>query len=109
MINNDTILLAIILSAVATYICRLFGVVFSSSLDQNNWIFDWIKCISIGIIVAVISKIILSPEGILEGTSIFSRIISTFSLIMIYYLLGKNILLSVSFSTIIFTFLNFYY
>ena len=69
MIDNQTIVLAIIVSAIATYFCRSMGVLFSSRLRIDSWIFDWIKCISIGIIVAVISKIIIFPEGILKSTS----------------------------------------
>ena len=69
---------------------------------------DWIKCISIGIIVAVISKIIIFPEGILENTSQISRFLATICLIITYYFLGKNILLSVSLGTALFTILNYY-
>ena len=60
---EENILLAILVSAIATYLCRFFGVLFSKKLKIDSWLFDWIKCISIGIIVAVISKIIFFPEG----------------------------------------------
>ena len=108
MIDNHTIILAIIVSSVATYFCRSMGVIFSTRLQIDSWIFDWIKCISIGIIVAIISKIILFPEGILESTSQKSRLLVTSSLVIIYYLFGKNILLSVSLATAMFTALNYY-
>ena len=108
MIDNQTIILAIIVSSIATYFCRSMGVIFSSRLRIDSWIFDWIKCISIGIIVAVISKIIVFPEGILESTSQTSRLLATISLVTIYYFFGKNILLSVSLGTAMFTILNYY-
>ena len=108
MIDNQTIILAITVSSIATYFCRSMGVIFSSRLQIDSWIFDWIKCISIGIIVAVISKIIVFPEGILESTSKKSRLLATSSLVIIYYLFGKNILLSVSLATAMFTILNYY-
>ena len=108
MLSDEKIFLAIIFSAVATFFCRSLGVIFSAKLKEDSWIFDWIKCISIGIIVAVISKIIFFPEGILKGTSNISRVLSTFSLIIIYYLIKKNILISVSLCTALFTFLNYY-
>ncbi len=108
MIDNQTIMLAIIVSSIATYFCRSMGVIFSSRLRIDSWIFDWIKCISIGIIVAVISKIIIFPEGILENTSKISRFLATVSLVIIYYFFGKNVLLSVSLGTAIFTILSFY-
>ena len=108
MINSDLIILAIIASTMATYICRALGVALSSKLNENSWAFDWIKCVSIGIIIAVISKIIFFPEGILEDTSRISRFLATFLLIFLYYFVGKNILLSVTFSTAFFTLINFY-
>ena len=108
MLSDEQIFLAITVSAIATFLCRSLGVIFSTKLKEDNWVFDWIKCISIGIIVAVISKIIFFPEGILESTSKISRVLSTFSLIIIYYLIKKNILISVSLGTALFTFLNYY-
>ena len=108
MLSNEQIFLAILVSSIATFFCRSLGVIFSTKLKEDSWIFDWIKCISIGIIVAVISKIIFFPEGILESTSKISRMLSTFSLIIIYYFFKKKILISVSLSTALFTFLNYY-
>ena len=108
MLSDEKIILAITVSAIATFFCRSLGVIFSTKLKEDSWIFDWIKCISIGIIVAVISKIIFFPEGILENTSKISRVLSTFSIIIIYYLIKRNILISVSLSTALFTFLNYY-
>tara|TARA_B100001059_G_C17774745_1_gene550550 strand:+ start:696 stop:1034 length:339 start_codon:yes stop_codon:yes gene_type:complete len=105
---EENILLAILVSAIATYLCRFFGVLFSKKLKIDSWLFDWIKCISIGIIVAVISKIIFFPEGILEKTSSISRILATFLLIIVFYISNKNILLSVILSTIFFTTINYY-
>ena len=107
MTNNDIIIIAIVVSSFATYICRCCGVIFSSNLNEDSWLFDWIKCISIGIIVSVISKIIFFPEGILESTSNLSRLLSTAILLIVYYYIGRNILLSVCVSTAVFTFLNY--
>ena len=104
---EENILLAILVSAIATYLCRFFGVLFSKKLKIDSWLFDWIKCISIGIIVAVISKIIFFPEGILEKTSDTSRILASFLLIIVFYISKKNILLSVILSTIFFTAINY--
>ena len=69
MISSDLVFLALILSSIATYLCRSFGVLFSSSLKEESEFFEWIRLVSIGIIVAVISKIIFFPDGILENTS----------------------------------------
>ena len=105
---EENILLAILVSAIATYLCRFLGVLCSKKLKIDSWLFDWIKCISIGIIVAIISKIIFFPDGILVKTSSYSRILATFLLIIVFYISKKNILLSVILSTIFFTTINYY-
>jgi len=104
----ENIMLAILVASIATYLCRSLGVLFSTKLTVESWLFDWIKCISIGIIVAVISKIIIFPEGILKQTSLYARIISTIVMLLIYYLAKKNILVSVLCSTLFFTLINYY-
>ena len=104
----ENIMLAILVSSIATYLCRSLGVLFSAKLKVESWVFDWIKCISIGIIIAVISKIIIFPEGILKQTSLHTRIISTLVLLIIYYLSKKNILVSVLCSTLFFAIINYY-
>ena len=104
----ENIYLAILISAAATYFCRFLGVLCSSNLSQKSDLFDWIKCVSIGIIVAVISKIIFFPEGILANTSTISRVLSATILIICYYLFNKNIILSVTISTLFFGTLNYF-
>ena len=105
---QENILLSILVASIATYSFRFLGVLFSKKLKINSWLFDWIKCISIGIIVAVISKIIFFPEGILSKTSNFSRFASTILIIIIFYISKKNILLPVPLSTLFFTIINYY-
>ena len=107
MIDREIIILAILVSSIATYLCRFLGVILSSNLKTDSWIFDWIKCISMGIIIAVISKIIFFPEGILNQTSLSSRLTTILYLIIVYYLSKKNILLSLISSTIFFALINY--
>ena len=85
----ENVFLAVVISSFATYICRFYGVLFSTKLNIDSWLFDWISCISFGIIIAVISKIIIFPEGLLKETSYFSRIFSTISLLLIFFSLKK--------------------
>ena len=102
------IYMAITTAALATYLCRALGVLFASKIKINSSFFKWIKCVSMGVIVAVISRIIFYPIGVLETTTLESRIIATICLILTYFILKRNILLSVIISTIIFTACNQY-
>ena len=106
---NENIYNAIILASIATYVCRAAGVVFSKKLNVNSDLFNWIECISMGIIISVISKIIFFPEGMLTETSLINRILTILFLLIIYFISKKNILISLVSSTIFFILINSMY
>ena len=81
---------SIFLASVATYCCRAFGIFSAKNVSVDSAIFQWIKCISVGIISAVIAKIILFPAGLLAETSFSSRLFSTGVAIAIYFLFKKK-------------------
>ena len=58
---NENIYIAILVASIATYTCRCLGVIFSKRLKVESDLFELIKCISIGVIVAVIARIIFFP------------------------------------------------
>ena len=62
---NENIYTAILLAAIATYLCRASGVYSIEKKIYNSNIFRWIEYISMGIIISVITKMIIFPEGIL--------------------------------------------
>ena len=103
---HENIYIAILLAAIATYFCRASGVILSKKLDIKSNIFRWIEYISMGIIISVITKIIIFPEGILNQTNLASRLITIIFLLIIYYL-TKNILISLVTSIIFFTLINY--
>ena len=105
---TENVYLAILLASIATYICRATGVFLSDKLSINSELFEIIRCVSMGIIIAVIFKIIIYPEGILGATSSLSRSAAGVSCIIFFYLFKKNILLSTFLSTSAFYFLNFF-
>ena len=104
---NENIYIAILISAIATYFCRASGVVFSKKIDIKSNFFILIEYISMGIIISVITKLIIFPEGILSQTTLASRLITIIFLLTIYYITKKNILLSLISSIIFFTLINY--
>ena len=104
---SENIYVAILVAAVATYLCRAAGVYFSKKLSIKSNFFYWIECISMGIIISIISKIIFFPEGILIETTLSSRLVAIILLFIIYFLSKQNILLSLVISTIFFTLVNY--
>ena len=107
--TSNYIYLSILVATVATYSCRALGVFSSRNLWTDSPIFHWIKCVSIGIISAVITKIILFPSvGLLIESSLASRVISTLVALGVYFIFKKNVILSIFVSTMTFLLINFY-
>ena len=106
---SENIYIAILIASIATYVCRAAGVIFSKKLNVNSDLFNWIECISMGIIISVISKIIFFPEGLLVETSLLNRILTILFLLIIFFISKKNILISLVSSTIFFTLINSMY
>ena len=63
--SSQFIYLSILAASLGTYFCRAFGVYSARNISTNSPVFHWIKCVSIGVISAVIARIILFPEGII--------------------------------------------
>jgi len=105
---SANILFAIIATSLATYSSRFFGVLTSEKIDENSKIYRWFNCLAYSTLAALISRVLIFPNGILEETSYFIRLIIIFSSILIYYVTKKNLVYPTIFSAIILSILNSY-
>ena len=102
------ILFIIIATSLATYSSRFFGVLTSEKINENSKIYRWFNCLAYSTLAALISRVLIFPNGILEETSYFIRLIIIFSSILIYYVTKKNLVYPTIFSAIILSILNSY-
>ena len=102
------ILFAIIATSLATYSSRFFGVLTSEKIDENSKIYRWFNCLAYSTLAALISRVLVFPNGALEETSYFIRLIVIFSSILIYYITKKNLVYPTIFSAIILSLINSY-
>ena len=105
----NTIYTAIFIATCATYLCRAIGVFSAKNINTDSPVFNWIKCVSIGIISAVIAKIILFPVGILSETESESRVIATLVTLLVYFLFKKNVIFGIFAGVVTFLLINFYF
>ena len=105
---SANILFAIIATSLATYSSRFFGVLTSEKIDENSKIYRWFNCLAYSTLAALISRVLIFPNGILEETSYFIRLIIIFSSILIYYATKKNLVYPTIFSAILLSILNSY-
>tara|TARA_Y100000590_G_scaffold467376_1_gene646079 strand:- start:1784 stop:2107 length:324 start_codon:yes stop_codon:yes gene_type:complete len=102
------ITLAILITFIATYSSRFFGMLTSEKINENSKIYRWFNCIAYSTLAALISRIIIFPNGDLADTSYLSRIIVIILAITIFYKFKKNLVYPTIFSAIILTIINNY-
>jgi len=102
------ILFIIIATSIATYSSRFFGVLTSEKINENSKIYRWFNCLAYSTLAALISRVLIFPNGILEETSYSIRLIIIFSSILIYYATKKNLVYPTIFSAILLSILNSY-
>ena len=106
---ETSIVLAIFVTAVATYISRFLGVLSSEKIKETSKIFRWFNCLAYSTLAALIARMIVFPVGALSEVDYLIRFIVILLSILIFYFTRKNVVYPTVFSAIILTFLNGYY
>ena len=100
------IVLAIIVTSIATYSSRFFGMLTSEKINENSKIYRWFNCLAYSTLAALIARVLIFPNGVLEETSYLIRIIVIFTSISIFYLTKKNLVYPTVFSAILLAIIN---
>ena len=106
---GTSIVLAIFVTAVATYISRFLGVLSSEKIKETSKIFRWFNCLAYSTLAALIARMIVFPVGALSEVDYLIRFIVILLSILIFYLTRKNVVYPTVFSAIILTFLEGYF
>ena len=100
------IVVVILITSLATYLSRFFGVLTSEKINEKSKIYRWFNCLAYSTLAALISRILLFPSGDLSETSLFTRVVVILLSILIFYLTKKNLVYPTVFSAIIMALLN---
>lgn len=106
---GTSIVLAIFVTAVATYISRFLGVLSSEKIKETSKIFRWFNCLAYSTLAALIARMIVFPVGALSEVDYLMRFIVILLSILIFYFTRKNVVYPTVFSAIILTFLKGYF
>ncbi len=105
---TTSVVLAILVTSLATFSSRFLGVITSEKIKENSKIFRWFNCLAYSTLAALIARIIVFPSGALSDVDYFIRFIVIISSILIFYLTKKNLVYPTIFSAIILAFINGY-
>ena len=106
---TSEIVLAIIVTSLATYSSRFFGVLTSTKINEKSKIYRWFNCLAYSTLAALISRVLVFPNGALLETTYLLRIVIVLFSIIIFYNTKKNLVYPTVFSAIALAILNFYF
>jgi len=84
------IVLAILVTSLATYISRFLGVITSNKIKENSKIFRWFNCLAYSTLSALLARIIIFPAGALAEVDYLIRFIVVFICLIIFLISKKN-------------------
>jgi branched-subunit amino acid transport protein len=84
------IILAILVTSLATYISRFLGVITSNKIKETSKIFRWFNCLAYSTLSALLARIIIFPEGALADVDYLIRFIVVFTCLIIFLISKKN-------------------
>ena len=100
------IILAIIVTSLATYISRFLGVITSKKIKETSKIFKWFNCLAYSTLSALLARIIIFPAGVLAEVDYFIRFLVIFICLFIFLISKKNFVYPTVLSAILLTLLS---
>ncbi len=101
------VVLAILVTSIATYLSRFLGVVSSEKIKETSKMFRWFNCLAYSTLAALIARIIIFPAGDLAEVDLLIRLVVIMLSIVIFLFTKKNLVYPTIFSAIILSFLNY--
>ena len=105
---TTSIVLAILVTSLATYLSRFLGVVSSEKIKETSKIFKWFNCLAYSTLAALIARIVIFPSGALSESDYIIRIIVLIVSILVFYVTKRNLVYPTVFSAIILSLLSGY-
>jgi len=102
------IVLAILVTSLATYISRFLGVITSRKVKENSKIFKWFNCLAYSTLSALLARIIIFPAGALSDASYLSRFTVVLFCLFIFFISKRNFVYPTVISAIMMAILNSY-
>ena len=100
------VLLAILITSLATYLSRFLGVITSKKVKENSKIFKWFNCLAYSTLSALLARIIIFPAGALVEVDYFIRFIVIFICLIVFLFSKKNFVYPTVLSALLLTFLS---
>ena len=106
MESSQIIILAIIVTSLATFISRFMGAITSEKVSVKSKIFQWFNCVAYSTLAALLGRMIIFPAGVLSDSDLLYRLVVLGCCISIFIILKKNLVIPTVFSAFLLALLN---
>ena len=100
------IMLAILVTSLATYTSRFLGVITSKKIKETSKIFRWFNCLAYSTLSALLARIIIFPAGALADVDYLVRFVVVFICLIIFLISKKNFVYPTVLSALLLAFLS---
>ena len=87
---STSVVLAIIVTSLATFSSRLLGVISSKGIKETSKLFRWFNCLAYSTLAALIARTIIFPVGTLSEASYLSRFIVVLFCLFVFFISKRN-------------------
>ena len=87
---STSIVLAILVTSIATFSSRVLGVISSKGIKENSKLFRWFNCLAYSTLAALIARTIIFPVGVLSETNYISRALVVLFCLFIFFISKRN-------------------
>ena len=97
---STSIVLAILVTSLATFLSRFLGAVSSEGIKETSKIFKWFNCLAYATLAALIARTIIFPVGVMNDTSYLVRFVVVALSLSVFFISKKNYVYPTIFSSI---------
>ena len=97
----NIMILAIIVTSVATFISRFSGAITSEKVKAKSKTFEWFNCVAYATLAALVARMVIFPAGILAESDIIIRVTVLIICVVIFIVTKKNLVVPTIVSAIL--------
>ena len=102
----SNVVLAILVTSIATYLSRFLGVLSSEKIKESSKIFRWFNCLAYSTLAALITRMMIFPVGTLSEADYLSRAVVILICLTIYFVSKKNLVYPTALSAFLLAIVN---
>ena len=106
MVSSQIIILAIIVTSLATFISRFMGALTSEKVSIKSKVFRWFNCVAYSTLAALLGRMIIFPAGVLDDSALIIRVFVLIICILVFIFSKKNLVIPTILSAILLSFFN---